>query len=62
MASDSPAETGKAAHQARQLALALDAIEARLNDLEPGADPDVLAKALKEPIFAFDAAAREVLS
>jgi hypothetical protein len=62
MASDSPAGTGKAAHQARQLALALDALEARLDDLELGADPDVVAKALKEPIEAFDAAAREALS
>jgi hypothetical protein len=61
MASDSPAETAKAAHQARRLALALDAIEAQLNDLELGADPDVVAKALKKPILAFDAAAREAL-
>jgi hypothetical protein len=61
MASDSPAETGKAARQARQLALALDEIEAQLNDLEPGADPDVLANALKKPILAFNAAAREAL-
>ena len=62
MASDSPAGTAKAAHQARRLALALDAIEAQLNDLELGADPDVVAKALKTPIEAFDAAAREALT
>ncbi len=61
MASDSPPETRKTAEQARRLALALDAIEARLEALEPGARPDVVAKALKQPIEAFDAAAREVL-
>ena len=33
----------------------------KLNDLELGADPDVVAKALKKPILAFDAAAREAL-
>jgi len=62
MASDSPAETRKAADQARRLALALDAIEAELDALELGANPDVVAKALKKPIEAFDAAAREALS
>ena len=62
MASDSPAETRKTAVQARRLALALDAIEAQLDGLELGAQPDVVAKALKPPIEAFDAAAREALS
>ena len=62
MASDSPADTRKAAVQARRLALALDAIEARLDALELGAHPDVVVKALKEPIEAFDAAAREALA
>jgi hypothetical protein len=62
MASDSPAETRKAAVQARRLALALDAIEAQLDALELGSNPDVVAMALKKPIEAFDAAAREALS
>jgi hypothetical protein len=62
MASDSPSEARKSADQARQLALALDAIEAQLDALEPGAGPDVVARALKQPIEAFDAAAREALS
>lgn len=62
MASDSPAETKKAATRARRLALALDAIEAQLDSLELGAGPDVVAKALAKPIEAFDAAAREALS
>ena len=62
MASDSPAETREAAVQARRLALALDAIEAQLDGLELGARPDVVAKALKKPIEAFDTAARETLS
>jgi hypothetical protein len=61
MASDSPVEAHKAAVQARRLALALDAIEAQLDALELGAQPDVVAKALKKPIEAFDAAAREAL-
>jgi hypothetical protein len=62
MASDSPAEIREAAVQARRLALALDAIEAQLDGLELGARPDVVAKALKTPIEAFDTAAREALS
>lgn len=61
MASESPSEA-RAALQARRLALALDAIEATLDGLELGADPDVVAKALEEPIRAFDAAAREALA
>lgn len=61
MASDSPAETKNAALQARRLALALDAIEAQLDALELGATPDVVAKALKKPIEAFDAAVREAI-
>jgi hypothetical protein len=59
MASDSPSR--EAALQARQLARALDAIEAELDALELGADPDAVAKALAEPIRAFDAAAKEAL-
>lgn len=50
------------AARARRLGLALDAIEAQLNALELGAHPDVVAKALRKPIEAFDAAAREALS
>jgi hypothetical protein len=61
MASDSPAEAHEAALQARRLALALDVIEAQLDALELGAQPDVVARALKKPIEAFDAAAREAL-
>jgi hypothetical protein len=61
MASDSPAEAKKTAAQARRLALALDAIEAELDGLELGAAPDVVAHALRKPIEAFDAAAREAL-
>jgi len=45
--------------QARRLAEALDAFEAVLDALEPGADPDVVAEALSEPVARFDAAARE---
>jgi len=59
MASDSPADAEKAAAQARRLALALDAIEAQLNALELGAPSDVVERALKKPVEAFDAVARE---
>jgi hypothetical protein len=62
MASDSPAEAEKTAAQARRLAMALDAIEAQLDALKLGADPDVIAKALAEPIAALGAAARERIS
>jgi hypothetical protein len=61
MASDSPPEAHLAL-QARSLAQALDAIEARLDALELGADPDVVAAALAEPVRAFDAAAKEALA
>lgn len=61
MASDSSAEPPSTAAQARRLGRALDAIEAQLDVLELGAHPDVVAKALAEPIRRFDAAAREVL-
>lgn len=47
------------AEQARRLALALDAIEARLDALGPDAPPDAIADALAEPVRAFDAAARD---
>jgi len=59
MASDSP--SGEAAFQAQRLTRALDAIEAELDALALGADPDAVAKALAEPIRAFDAAAKEAL-
>jgi hypothetical protein len=62
MASDSPAEAKKTAIRARRLAVALGAIETQLDALELGANPDVVAKALREPIEAFDAAAREALT
>lgn len=61
MASDSATHALKTGFHARRLALALDAIEAELDALELGADADVVAAALKEPIEAFDAAAREAL-
>ncbi len=44
------------------MAEALDAIEAELDALVPSADPDAFAAALADPIRAFDAAAKEVLS
>jgi hypothetical protein len=61
MASDSLSELRDTALEARRLALAVDLIEAELARLELGAHPDVVAKALAEPIRAFDAAAREAL-
>lgn len=61
MASDSPPDA-RTALQARRLAQALDAIEATLDSLELGADPDVVATALAEPVRAFDAAAKEALA
>ena len=60
MASDSLSEV-RAAAQARQLAAALDVIEFELGRLELGERPDVVARALAEPIRAFDAAAKEAL-
>ncbi len=59
MASDSPSRD--AGDQAWRLARALDAIEAKLDALELGADPDAVARALADPIRAFDAAAKEVM-
>jgi hypothetical protein len=61
MTSDSLSETREAALRARRLAAALDAIEAQLDALELGADPDAVARALAEPIRAFDAAAKEAV-
>ncbi len=61
MASDSLSELRDSTLEARRLALALDLIEAELARLELGAHPDVVARALAEPIRAFDAAAREAL-
>ncbi len=61
MASDSPNEPRDAAAEAQRLAAALDAIEAELDRLEPGASPSVVARALAGPVKAFDAAAGEVL-
>jgi hypothetical protein len=59
MASDSPilAPGVDAAASTRALALALDAIEAVLAGLEPGAAADVVAKKLAGPVRAFDTAA-----
>jgi hypothetical protein len=61
MASDSPLKVRDTAHQARRLAAALDAIEAELDRLELGSSPDAVARALAEPIRAFDAAAKEAM-
>ena len=41
--------------------MALDAIEAELDRLELGADPDLVVHALAGPIRAFDAAAKEAI-
>ncbi|MGQ0533061.1 MAG: hypothetical protein ACT4OF_10290 [Caulobacteraceae bacterium] len=43
------------------LSEALAAVEAALDALEEGADPDVAAAKLAEPIKAFNAAAKEAL-
>jgi hypothetical protein len=59
MASDSLPDHREAAEQARRLALALDAIEARLDALSLGAGPDAIVDALAGPVTAFDAAAKE---
>ncbi len=59
MASNSHPDGDVSAKQARRLALALDAIEARLDALGMGAEPDAIVDALAEPVRAFDAAAKE---
>jgi hypothetical protein len=58
--SSGEAHSGEA--QARRLALALDAIEACLDGLRPGAAPSAIAGALAAPVRAFDALAKEVLA
>lgn len=57
MGRDSPNEAHAA--QASALNQALTAIEARLDALELGADADVVAEALADPVRALGAAARE---
>jgi len=47
--------------EVRALALALDAIEAELADLEPGASADIIARRLAAPVRAFDATAKASL-
>ncbi|HRP10564.1 MAG TPA: hypothetical protein PLK37_05985 [Terricaulis sp.] len=47
--------------EVRALALALDAIEAELAGLEPGASADIIARRLAAPVRAFDAAAKASL-
>jgi len=59
MASDSHPNDRMTVEQARRLALALDAIEARLDALGMGAAPDAIVDALADPVRAFDAAAKE---
>jgi hypothetical protein len=46
----------------RRLALAIDAIEACLDGLRPGAAPSAIASALEAPVRAFDALAKDVLT
>ena len=45
--------------EAQRLEQALDAVEARLDALEPGADADVVARGLRTAVCAFDAALKE---
>lgn len=62
MASDSRSEAAgpdQVRRQAEHLGRALDALEAALDALEPGAAPAVVAEALREPVAAFAAAAKE---
>lgn len=60
MESDSPASNDTVG-SVRRLSQALSAVEAVLDALEPGADPDVLVNGLGGPIRTFNAAAREAL-
>ena len=59
MASDSPSEAPVA--RAPRLADALDAVEACLDALEPGADFDRAAESLAGPVRALNAAAKGAL-
>ena len=59
MPSDSHPDGRVSGEQARRLALALDASEARLDALGMGAPADAIVDALAEPVRAFDAAAKE---
>jgi hypothetical protein len=59
MANESPSGPFDAAVYARRLALALDAIEAQLDALPPGAEIGAVASALAGPVAAFDALAKE---
>ncbi len=58
----SPSEARSSEAQARRLALALDAIEACLDRLRPGAAPGAIASALAAPVRAFDTLAKDVLT
>ena len=53
------ARSDTAERQAAAVSAALDELEARLDALPLGADPDTVAKALAEPVRALDAAAKE---
>jgi hypothetical protein len=59
MANESAAAPFDAAAYAKRLALALDAIEAQLDALRPGAEIGAVASALAGPVAAFDALAKE---
>jgi hypothetical protein len=59
MASDSPSEAPAA--RVPGLADALDAVEACLDALEPGADPDRVAESLSGPVRALSAAAKQAI-
>jgi hypothetical protein len=49
------------AAETQRLAQALDALETALDALEPGADSDVVASALADPVRQLDLAAREAV-
>jgi len=57
MVSDSPS----AQAWAERLGAALGELEGRLDQLEPGAAPELIEKALAEPVRALSAAAREAV-
>lgn len=57
MASDSPSAPRQAA--AERIRAVLDALEKRLDRLEPGVSPELVIEALAEPVRALGAAVRE---
>lgn len=61
MASESLTEAHAASLHASRLTAAVDAIEANLDALAPGANPDEAAAPLAEPVRQFAVAAREAV-